>query len=146
MNKRKIIILLVLCIAVIGFTMGPACAAYKTVKIGKSKNVGHGDKINTFYQKADMQFNKGVYVELYHHSSKNGDYLAPFTYRLTKVQFFYKNKKGKVITRTVKAKNVHDYALISSKKIKGYTPYKADVYYRKMTEKEKKLNRKYNLS
>ena len=33
MNKRTILILLVLAIAVLGFTMGPACAATTTIKI-----------------------------------------------------------------------------------------------------------------
>jgi ABC-type lipoprotein release transport system permease subunit len=48
MNKRKIFILLVLLIAVVGFTMGQACAATTTIKVGKYKDVGKKDRILTF--------------------------------------------------------------------------------------------------
>ena len=45
MNKKTILILLVLAIAVLGFTMGPACAATTTIKMGKYKDVGSKDRI-----------------------------------------------------------------------------------------------------
>ena len=55
MNKKTILILLVLAIAVLGFTMGPACAATTTIKMGKHKDVGSKDRILTFYQPKDAQ-------------------------------------------------------------------------------------------
>ncbi len=60
MNKKTILILLVLAIAVLGFTMGPACAATTTIKMGKYKDVGSKDRILTFYQPKDAQNVKGV--------------------------------------------------------------------------------------
>ena len=55
MNIRKILILLVLLIAVVGFTMGQACAATTTIKIGNYKDVGNKDRILTFYQAKDAR-------------------------------------------------------------------------------------------
>ncbi|WP_295620529.1 hypothetical protein [uncultured Methanobrevibacter sp.] len=65
MNKRKILILLVLAIAVVGFTMGQACAAITTIKIGKYKDIGSKDRILTFYQAKDAQYLKGVYAAIF---------------------------------------------------------------------------------
>ncbi len=137
-DKRKIIVLLVLSIAVIGFTMGQACAATTTIKVGKYKDVGKGDRISTFYQPKDAQYLKGVYAVIFYHNKKLGDDFAPHTYVLSKIKVYYKNKKGKVITRTSTAKNISGFSILSTKKINGYTPYKMDVSYRKMTSSEKK--------
>ena len=138
MNIRKILILLVLLIAVVGFTMGQACAATTTIKIGNYKDVGNKDRILTFYQAKDAQYLKGVYACIFYHDKKKGDDFRPHTYVLRKMTVYYKNKKGKVITRTVKASTISGLSLLSTKKISGYTPYKAQITYSKMTKKEKK--------
>ena len=74
-----------------------------------------------------------------YHDKKKGDDFRPHTYVLRKMTVYYKNKKGKVITRTVKASNISGLMLLSTKKISGYTPYKAKITYTKMTKKEKKV-------
>ena len=50
MNKRTILILLVLAIAVVGFTIGPATAATTTIKMGKYKYVGSKDLEKTVFK------------------------------------------------------------------------------------------------
>ena len=114
MNKKTILILLVLAIAVLGFTMGPACAATTTIKMGK-------------------------YAAIFYHDNKRGDDFRPHTYVLRKMTVYYKNKKGKVITRTARASNISGLMLLSTKKINGYTPYKSTITYSKMTKKERKI-------
>ena len=142
MNKRKIFILLILLMAVIGFTMASASAASATLKLGKSKNLGNHDRLTTYYAKQDGQDSKGVHIDIYYHSV-DGDDIGGHTYRLTKAKVYYKNKKGKIISRTSRSKTVMSYQHLHTKKIKGYTPYKVKAYYRKMTKHEKKLNKKY---
>lgn len=137
MNKNKIIVLLVLMIAVIGFTMGQAFAATTTISVGKYKDVGKGDRISTFSVPKDAQYLKGVYAAIFYHSKK-GDDFRPHTYVLSKIKVYYKNKKGKIVTRTAAAKNISGFSLLSTKQVSGYTPYKMDVTYRKMTNAEKK--------
>ena len=150
MNKKTILILLVLAIAVLGFTMGPACAATTTIKMGKYKDVGSKDRILTFYQPKDAQYVKGVYAAIFYHDNKRGDDFRPHTYVLRKMTVYYKNKKGKmtvyyknkkgkVITRTARASNISGLMLLSTKKINGYTPYKSTITYSKMTKKERKI-------
>ena len=137
MNKNKIFILLVLSIAVIGFTMGQACAATTTIKMGNFKDVGNKDRILTFYQANDAQYLKGAYAVIFYHDKKNGDDFRPHTYVLRKMTVYYKNKKGKVITRTVKANGLSGLSLLSTKPVNGFTPYKAKITYTKMTKREK---------
>ena len=136
---KRIFILLVLAIAVIGFTMGQACAATTTISMGKYKDVGSKDRILTFYQAHDAQYLKGAYAVIFYHDNKKGDDFRPHTYVLRKMTVYYKNKKGKVVTRTVKASSISGLSLLKTNVIKGYTPYKAVVTYSKMTQKEKKI-------
>ena len=135
MNKKTILILLVLAIAVLGFTMGPACAATTTIKMGKYKDVGSKDRILTFYQPKDAQNAKGVYAAIFYHDNKRGDDFRPHTYVLRKMTVYYKNKKGKVIKRTARS----GLMLLSTKKVNGYTPYKSVITYSRMTKKEKNI-------
>ena len=73
----------------------------------------------------NMQFDKGTGVtSWYVGTGYNGDF-EPHHTKLVKVKFFFKNKKGKVKTKTVNGSGGH----ISTKLIKGYTPYKATVWY-----------------
>lgn len=139
MNKRKIFVLLVLLIAVVGFTMGQACAATANIKMGSHKDVGSKDRILTFYQPKDAQYLKGVYAAIFYHDIRKGDDFRPHTYVMRKMTVYYKNKKGKVITRTAKPNGINGLTLLSTKVVKGYTPYKAKITYTKMTKKEKKI-------
>ncbi len=70
---------------------------------------------------------------------KKGDDFRPHTYVLRKMAVYYKNKKGKVILRTAKANTSSGRILLSTKKINGYTLYKATITYSKMTKKEKNI-------
>lgn len=70
MNMRKILVLLVLLVAVVGFTMGQVCAATTTIKMGKYKDIGSKDRILTFYQPKDAQNVKGVYAAVFYHNKK----------------------------------------------------------------------------
>ncbi|MBR3140912.1 MAG: hypothetical protein IKF11_08630, partial [Methanobrevibacter sp.] len=69
------------------------------------------------------QYNPGVYVQL------NGGGLTDAKHtKLVKAKFYFKNKKtGKIITKTSKKVK---YSTIKVKPIKGYTPYKATVWYK----------------
>ena len=93
----------------------------------------------TFYQPKDAQYVKGVYAAIFYHDNKRGDDFRPHTYVLRKMTVYYKNKKGKVITRTARASNISGLMLLSTKKINGYTPYKSTITYSKMTKKERKI-------
>ena len=139
MNMKKILVLLVLLVAVVGFTMGQACAATATIKMGNYKDVGNKDRILTFYQAKNAQYLKGAYAVIFYHDKRKGDDFRPHTYVLRKMTVYYKNKKGKVITRTVKASTISGLSLLSTNTIKGYTAYKAKITYSKMTKKEKKI-------
>ena len=92
----------------------------------KAVKLKSGDAIAGYVEySGNMQFDKGTGVtSWYIGSGYNGD-IEPHHTKLTKVKFFFKNKKGKVKTKTVKGTGAH----ISTKLIKGYTPYKATVWY-----------------
>ena len=85
-----------------------------------------GDAIAGYVEySGNMQFDKGTGVtSWYVGSGYNGD-IEPHHTKFIKAKFFFKNKKGKVKTKTVKGTGAH----ISTKLIKGYTPYKATVWY-----------------
>ncbi len=125
MNKRKIVILLVLFIAVIGLTMGTACAASQTIKLKKngysSKKTYGKDRLLCYYSTYNGQYSKGVSVE----ASYNNDPISAKHTKLSKIKVYYKNKKGKVITRTKKASKYWAHLGM----VKGYSPYKVTVWY-----------------
>lgn len=137
MNYKKLLVLFILIFAVIGFTMGSVSAKSTTMKIPQNKDVGKGDRITTLYQAKDGQLSKGVYISIFYHNKKLGDDYRPHTYVLQKAVVYYKNSKGKVITRTAKANTLSGHSMLSTKKISNYKPYKVVVSYRKMTSKEK---------
>lgn len=138
MNKRKILVLLLLTIAVIGFTMGAASAASSTFKIKSNyydggKTLSHDDYIMVYYNTQMGQYGKGLTVQA------QGAYpwIGPFYHKITKVKVYYKNKKtGKIITKTKKLGYYGVYAHFGVKK--GYKLYKVKVWHRKLTKKEKK--------
>lgn len=142
MNKRKILIFLVLAIAVIGFTMGAASAASSTFKIksnyyDKGKTLSHNDYIEVYYNSQMGQYGKGLSIYL----TAYNPYVGPFYNKITKVKAYYKNKKtGKIVTKTKKLGYYGKYAHFSVKK--GYKLYKVKIWHRKLTKKERKNFRK----
>lgn len=83
------------------------------------KRLKNGDHLYSVYSTRDMQYKKGVYVQMGY------DYLHT---KLVKAKFFFKNKvTGKVITRT---SSDAKYSAIRVNMINGYSPYKATVWYR----------------
>ena len=74
----------------------------------------------------NMQFDKGTGVTAWYLGSGLDGDIEPHHTKFVKAKFFFKNKKGKVKTKTVKGTGAH----ISTKLIKGYTPYKATVWYK----------------
>lgn len=143
-NKRNIIILLIFIAAlfVIVAVSAEADSAAKTptkkvkVKIHnfkpgvlwapKAVKLQSGDAIAGYVSyDGNMMFDKGTGVtSWYIGSGLDGD-IEPHHTKLVKVKFYFKNKKGKVKTKTVKGSGAH----ISTSLIKGYTPYKAKVWY-----------------
>lgn len=73
----------------------------------------------------NMQFDRGTGVTSWYVGSGNNGDIEPHHTKLVKVKFFFKNKNGKVKTKTVNGASGH----IRTGLIKGYTPYKATVWY-----------------
>lgn len=85
-----------------------------TLKMGTSKKI-KGTWMSTFYEtKKNKQYPRGVYVE----GDIGNDHPD---YVILKAKFFFKNKNGKIITKTTTGPGV--------KLIKGYTPIKTKVWY-----------------
>lgn len=144
LNKKHLIIFLIIIIAL--FVVGVSCAqtdsAAKvstkktTVKIynfkpgvswgPKAVKLKNGDAIAGYVEyKGNMQFDKGTGVTCWYIGTGiNGD-LEPHHTKLIKAKFYFKDKKGKIKTKTVKGGSGH----IRTNLINGYTPYKADVWY-----------------
>lgn len=92
-------------------------------KFFPTKKLKNGDRISTVYETKYRQYDPGVYVEAYH-SGMDG---AKHT-KLVKAKFFFKNKKtGKVISKTSSKVKYNNIVL---KPIKGYSPFKAAVWYK----------------
>lgn len=88
-----------------------------------TKKLKNGDRIHTVYAAEYRQYEPGVYVQ-----STSGGYDSPKHTKLIKAKFFFKNKKtGKIITKT--SKKVKNNCIVI-KPVKGYSPYKATVWYR----------------
>lgn len=144
-NKKNILILLIFIAAlfVIVAVSAQADSAAKTttkkatVKIynfqpgvlwaPKALKLNNGDAIAGYVEyNGNMQFDKGTGVTAWYIGCGIDGDIEPHHTKFTKVKFFFKNKKGKVKTKTVKGSGAH----ISTKLIKGYTPYKATVWYK----------------
>ena len=142
-NRRHAIIFLILigALFVICAASAEGVSAAKTSKVNvkihnfkpgvlwgpKAVMLKSGDAIAGYVEyKGNMQFSKGTGVTCWYvGSGVNGD-IEPHHTKLIKAKFFFKNKNGKVKTKTVSGKGGH----ISTKLIKGYTPYKATVWYK----------------
>ena len=144
LNKKYLILILILIAALLVIGVASAKSTSKaadgkktTVKIynfkpgvswgPKALKLKNGDAIAGYVEyKGNMQFNKGTGVtSWYIGNGLNGD-LEPHHTKLVKAKFYFKNKDGKVKTKTVKGDGSH----IRTDLIKGYTPYKADVWYK----------------
>jgi hypothetical protein len=145
LNKKHIVIFLILLAALVVVCAASAqdVSAAKSSKVNvkiynfkpgvlwapKATILKNGDAIAGYVEyNGNMQFDKGVGVTTWFvGNGMNGDIDPHFT-KLVKVKFYFKNAKGKVKTKTVKGTGAH----ISTKLIKGYTPYKATVWYQKI--------------
>lgn len=144
-NKRNILILLIFIAAlfVIVAVSAEADSAAKTttkkvnVKIHnfkpgvlwapKAVMLKSGDVIAGYVSyNGNMMYDKGTGVTTWYVGSGLDGDMEPHHTKLVKAKFFFKNKKGKVKTKTVKGSGAH----ISTGLIKGYTPYKAKVWYK----------------
>lgn len=145
LNRKRIAIILILIasLIVVGAVCAEGASAAKAttkkldVKINnfkpgvlwapKAVKLKNGDAIAGYVEyNGNMQFDKGTGVTAWYiGSGYNGD-IEPHHTKLMKAKFFFKNKKGKVKTKTVKG---NGGGHISTKLIKGYTPYKATVWY-----------------
>lgn len=141
-NRKHIIILLILIGALVivcaasAQHVSAAKTSKTTVKIynfkprvlwaPKAVKLKNGDAIAGYVEySGNMQFDKGTGVTCWYvGSGYNGD-IEPHHTKMVKAKFYFKNKAGKVKTKTVKKTSAH----ISTKLIKGYTPYKAVVWY-----------------
>lgn len=94
----------------------------------KAIKLKNGDAIVGYVEyKGNMQFEKGTGItSWYIGSGLDGD-IEPHHTKLIKAKFFFKNKKGKVKTKTVKG---NGGGHISTSLIKGYVPYKAKIFYK----------------
>ncbi len=141
-NKKHFIIFLILIGALIivcaasAHDVSAAKTSKTTVKIHnfkpgvlwapKAVKLKNGDVIAGYVEyNGNMQFDKGTGVTCWYVGSGYDGDIDPHHTKLVKAKFYFKNKNGKVKTKTVKKTSAH----ISTKLIKGYTPYKAVVWY-----------------
>lgn len=131
MNKKKIVILILLFLSVAGFTLDTVSAASKTVNVKDSykfsvKNIGKGDEILVGYMsKYDGQSGKSrnLHIGL----SSKYEYGEGLYYKINKATVTYKSK-GKTFTRT------YNGQYISKIVPKGWTPKKVKVFYSKKSK------------
>lgn len=144
LNKKKIIILLIFVVALL--VIGVACAQADNAAKVKQKKVTvnlynfkpgalwapnaiklkNSDAIAGYIEyNGNMQFDKGTGVTCWYLGNGNNGDITPHYTKLVKAKFYFKDKKGKIKTKTVTGNGGH----IRTNLINGYTPYKADVWY-----------------
>lgn len=129
MNKKKIAILALLSVFVIGMAMSSVCAASTSMGLKKNaltcKKTSKNDKIYSYYgTKNTKAYLKGVTVEAMNNKKGWAKNTA-----MSKVKVYYKNNKNKK-TVTLTQKTYDNSAYFKPKK--GYTPYKVTAYYKNM--------------
>lgn len=142
-DRKKIAVLLILIAAVVvvcavsAHDVSAAKTSKTTVKIYNFKPgvswvpratvFKNGDAMAGYVEyKGNMMFERGTGVTTWFvGNGLNGDMMAHHT-KMVKAKFFFKNKKGKIKSKTVKGDSGH----IRTNLIKGYTPYKATVWYK----------------
>lgn len=88
------------------------------------KKLKNGDKLDTLYDTGEDSSYTGVSLMASYGNNPAGAHHT----KLMKAKFFFKNKKtGKIITKT--SKKVKDN-IIKVKPVKGYTPFKVNVWYK----------------
>ena len=103
-----------------------------TLKINKQKKLKTGDAISTIVKNKTGSTN-GIYTQVWYAGVKSD--IEPRHTMILKSKLFFKNKKtGKIKTKIIKGKlftyNGETYrGLPSTTPIKGYTPYKAKVWF-----------------
>lgn len=144
MNNKKIILIFLILISAL-LVIGAVSAADKTptkktdVKIynfkpgvswaPKAVKLKNGDAIAGYVEySGNMQFDKGTGVTAWYIGSGVDGDIEPHHTKFVKAKFFFKNKKGKVKTKTVTSKKGETH--LHTNLIKGYTPYKATVWYK----------------
>ncbi|RAP49164.1 MAG: hypothetical protein BZ138_08220 [Methanosphaera sp. rholeuAM270] len=98
-----------------------------------SKSVGT-DTFSAWYIPYDAQSSAGVYLDIYYKYATDMGQIG--TYMLLEARFYFKNNKGKVISRVCKDGGANR---MWHEMIPGYTPYKVVAKYRKLTAYEKRL-------
>ena len=123
MNYKKIMVLLVLLVAVVGFTMASVSAASTqsktfTVKDNSivTKSLGKGDKVSA------PQYNMKRFLAV----TCYGFDIDPDYHKISKVKVYLKNKNKKTVVRTYNTAAGGKIIKVSSKE----TPYKVVVYYK----------------
>lgn len=130
MDKKKIIVLLVLLIAVCGFTMASVSAAATqsktfTVKDNTivTKSLGKGDKVSVYYtSNFSPQYNLQRFLAV----TCYGFDIDPNYHKITKVKVYLKKKNKKTVVRTYNTAAGGKIIKVSTKE----TPYKVVVYYK----------------
>ena len=91
------------------------------------------DVFEAWYQTYDAQHDKGIHIENYPKDATDmGD--APYNLMLD-ADIYFKDSQGNIWTETSESRwNNYLYHEL----VPGYTPYKVDIYYRKMTQTERK--------
>ena len=120
-------VLLVLLVAVVGFTMASVSAASTqsktfTVKDNSivTKSLGKGDKVSVYYTSNFSPMKRFLAVTCY------GFDIDPDYHKISKVKVYLKNKNKKTVVRTYNTAAGGKIIKVSSKE----TPYKVVVYYK----------------
>ncbi len=141
MNKKKIIILGILFVAVAGLALGSASAATKTHKTDKLYFKSHSkDKYSSFTKKIDrVNSIDGVYVYPKNYDAQNapnsvmvgisGKSLDDSDYKATKIIIKFKKK---VNGKTYYSTKTFNKSWVYYKPKNNYRPYYSIVYYKKV--------------
>ena len=130
MNNKKIMVLLVLLVAVVGFTLASVSAASTqsktfTVKDNSivTKSLGKGDKVSVYYtSNFSPQYNMKRFLAV----TCYGFDIDPNYHKISKVKVYLKNKNKQTVVRTYDTAAGGKIIKVSSKE----TPYKVVVYYK----------------
>ena len=90
----------------------------------------NGDPFTVHYSNVDGQYDRGAYAEIDERGLEN-----PPVNKIVKTKFYFKNNKGKLVTRT--GSQYYYQSVFRAPLVKGYTPYKVDIYYTKLTQQER---------
>ena len=138
MEKKKIIILLILFVAVIGLTISTVNAKTytKTVQFKSSgttnvdKHLGNGEYLSIFYTSkySQQHATKNVFTIC---AYSNEYFPATYYYKVTKAKITYTKKvNGKTKTYTTTYNADKKYGVITKHPPKGWKPYSTVVTYK----------------